>query len=439
MRNFVEMKRYAVLRLEGDLPEFHLPYGKKIISFTIPAPWPVDLIAPAQIDAAPNPSEVVRQALQNPVGGKRIADFKSAQSVAIAINDKTRPVPHRHLLPPLLEHLETLFLPLKAPFDAITFLIATGTHPPLSPDEFSHVLPQDILSRYPVVCHNAYEARNLVHLGQTSRGTPIWINRHFIEADLRIVVGNIEPHQFMGFSGGVKSAVIGLGGAETVNHNHALMRDPQAKLGQFEGNPARQDVEEMGRLVGVDFALNAVLNGSKEIVEVIAGEPEMLMQTGIPLVRQTYQVPVFAPFDVLIVSPGGHPKDINVYQAQKALAQAALVTKKGGTIILCAACPEGSGSEKYEAWVSGLTSPETVIQKFQQEGFRIGPHKAFQIAKDAVQVRLLLYSDLRPDLAKRLLFNPVEDLAETIDLTLQNLPPTARIGVMPWANATIPI
>ncbi len=381
-----------------------------------------------------DPSAAVNHALDSPVGGRSLLDFASAGSAAIAINDKTRPVPHSILLPPLLRRLEALGLSPRA----ITLLIATGSHSPMSPDEVDTVLPANISKRYRVISHHANDTSDLVHLGKTRRDTPVWINRHFVQADLRIVVGNIEPHQFMGFSGGVKSAAIGLAGVETINHNHAMMTDDRAKLGRFDDNPARQDVEEIGHLIGVHFALNAILNESKEIVEVVAGAPEAVMRRGIPLVRKLYQVPVSAPFDLMIASPGGHPKDINLYQAQKGLAHAALVTRDGGTIILTAACPEGTGSQSYEQWMEGMMSYQAAFERFEREGFRIGPHKAFQIARDAARVRALLVSHMPSDFVRRLLLIPAGSLEEAIALVRDNLPSGPRVGVMPWANATIP-
>jgi nickel-dependent lactate racemase len=416
------------------VPEFQLPYGKSQLSVTLPDSFHTTLLAPAEIAAAADPAEAVRRALAEPVAGPTLAGLAGVKSVAIAINDKTRPVPHAHLLPPLLEQVEALGLSPQA----ITLLIASGTHPPMPPAEFAQVVPADILARYPVICHDALDQASLLYLGQTRRGTPLWLNRHFVEADLRLVVGNLEPHQFMGFSGGVKSAVIGLAGLATINHNHSLMADPAASLGNYETNPARQDVEEMGRMVGVHFALNAILNDHKQLVTALAGEPQAVMVQGIPQVRQLYQVAVAEPFDLMLASPGGHPKDINMYQAQKGLAHAALVTKTGGSIILAAACPEGSGSAKYEQWLAGMTSHEAVMARFAQEGFRVGPHKAFQYARDATRLRLLFLSDLPPDFMKAMLLTPVASLAEGVALALADLPPTARIGVMPQANATIP-
>jgi len=316
----------------------------------------------------------------------------------------------------------------------------------MQPDELDKVLPAEIVKRYRVLCHDADDHDNLVYVGKTERDTPVWINRHFARADLRIVTGNIEPHQFMGFSGGVKSAAIGLAGPETINHNHAMMSDSRARLGHFDDNPVRQDVEEIGRLVGVHFALNAILNEAKEILDVVAGEPEAVMKKGISLVQNLYEVEVSAPFDLMIASPGGHPKDINLYQAQKGLAHAALVTKDGGTIVLIAACPEGTGSQSYERWIEGVTSYQAIFERFQREGFRIGPHKAYQIARDAARVRVLLVSQMPSDLVKRLLLTPIGSPNEAVAVALDGLALKGpvpnrdlRVGLMAWANATIPI
>jgi nickel-dependent lactate racemase len=272
----------------------------------------------------------------------------------------------------------------------------------------------------------------------TVRGTPVWINRRFVEADLRIVVGNIEPHQFQGFSGGVKSAAIGLAGRETINHNHAMMTDARSKLGQYEGNPARQDVEEIGQAIGVHYALNAILNGQKQIVHALAGEPQSVMEMGIPLSRSVCQVAVNAPFDLVIASPGGHPKDINVYQSQKALAHASLVTRNGGVVILVAACPEGAGSRGYETWVAGMNSHEQVLARFEREGFCVGPHKAFQIGRDAARVQVFLVSDMAAESARALLLTPAGSIDEALALVLPDLPEGARVGIMPRATSTIP-
>jgi nickel-dependent lactate racemase len=311
----------------------------------------------------------------------------------------------------------------------------------MTSDDFASVVPTDIMQRYPVLSHDASDLDKLVCLGVTSRSTPAWINEDFVSADLRLVVGNIEPHQFMGFSGGFKSAAIGLAGSQTITHNHTMMTDARATLGHFEDNPTRQDVEEIGRLIGVHLALNAIVNQDREIVEVLAGEPHEVMQRGIPLVREVCQVQASGPLDLVLASPGGHPKDINLYQSQKALAHASLVTKDGGTIILVAACRDGTGSPSYERWMQGVASFDEVFSRFEQEGFRLGPHKALQIARDAARVRVLMVSQMPPDLVRQLLLTPVDSLGAALSLALDAHLPQGelRVGVMPWANATIPI
>jgi nickel-dependent lactate racemase len=180
------------------------------------------------------------------------------------------------------------------------------------------------------------------------------------------------------------------------------------------------------------------LNQSKEIVHVLAGEPRAVMQAGIPLSRQVCQAGVPSKYSLMISSPGGHPKDINVYQAQKGLAHAALVTNPGGTILLAAACPEGTGSPHYEDWMLGKTSYEEVFRQFSAEGFRIGPHKAYQIARDASQVQFMFYSDMDINLSRALLLNPVSDLQSALDMALSGLQPGEHVGFLPHASSTIP-
>lgn len=419
------------------MQEYRLPYGKGEVKFTLPQDSNVSVMLPGEVAATDDPHAVVCGAFDSPIGNRMLAKPDQNQSVAIAINDKTRPVPNDLLLPPLLAQLSALGFTRES----ITFVIATGAHAPMTADEFHSILPQQILSDYRVISHDCDDEANLIHLGQTDRGTPVWVNRRFYESSVRIVVGNIEPHQFMGFSGGVKTAAIGLAGRATINHNHALMMDPYAQLGHFEDNPARQDVEAIGALMGIEFALNAVLNREKRIVHVLFGAPDAVMAAGVPLVRALYEIPVTTPFDFMIVSPGGYPKDLNLYQAQKALGHASLVTRAGGAIIVIAACSEGTGSQKYEDWITqpDLDSHEAVFARFKEEGFRVGPHKAYQISRDSAGRRVYFLSEMAPDFCRKLLLTPVLNLQQTINEVVAGLPPGARIGVMPLANATVPL
>ncbi|MCL2659109.1 MAG: nickel-dependent lactate racemase [Acidobacteriaceae bacterium] len=413
-----------------------LPYGRTRLAATIPDGIGVDRIEVPETPPAADPLGVVGAALDNVLGAFRWEDFSNgkARTVAIAVNDKTRPVPHQHLLPPLMERLAAIGIPDSA----ITFYIAVGTHPPMTLDEFPSILPEEILKRFRVVSHDSEDDDLLVDLGKTPAGTPVFSNKAFVAADFKIVVGNIEPHQFVGFSGGVKTAAVGLAGVKTISRNHALMTHPDSRLGEYETNPARQDVEEIGKKIHIHLALNAILSQKKEVVHAFAGSPRAVMEAGIPSSRQACQVEVGSKYSLVISSPGGHPKDINLYQAQKGLAHAALITRPGGTIIVVAACPEGTGSPHYEDWMQGKKDYGEVFERFAAEGFRIGPHKAYQIARDASKVRLMFCSQMDENLSRALLLNPVGDLQTAIDMALLDLQPGERIGILPHASSTIP-
>ena len=413
-----------------------LPYGHEFLECdlgpAIAAGHTVELIEPASAPPVPDPAAAL-------AAGRDAAAVPAYRGggCARAIYDHTRPVPHAWMLPALLQRLARAGVPAAD----VLFVIATGTHPAMAESQFGQVVPPDILGRYRVISHDAHDEAGLAFLGETSRGTPVWTNRAYLERELRVVVGAIEPHQFVGFSGGVKSAAIGLGGYATVGRNHSMMSQRLAELGRYDDNPCRQDIEEIGARIGVHLALNVILGDGKRILRALAGPPLDVMREGIPLVRHLNQVEVAAPFDLMIASPGGHPKDVNVYQAQKALAHAALVTRPGGTVLLAAACPEGTGSDAYETWIRdpAMTSHAAVLERFAREGYRIGPHKAFQIARDASRVTVRLHSTMAPAFVAQLLLEPEADFQAAVARTAGDLPPHSRIGVMPRANVTIPI
>lgn len=417
------------------MPIYELPYGRGAVPLELSTPAHVEQILPSKVAGAVDPEATVAAAIARPVDDRPLDAYPGVHKVAIAINDKTRPVPHAVLLPPLLRVLESLgFGP-----EAVTLIIATGTHIPMTPETFPKVVPPEILARYPVVSHDC-DAEDLVELGTTDRGIPVRANRRYMEADLRIVVGNIEPHHFAGFSGGVKTAAIGLAGRETIAKNHSLLRDPRSVLARYDDNPLRQDIEEIGRLVDIHFALNVVMNDEKEVVAAFAGDPWSVIAAGIPWVRRIYEVPVSEPFDVMITCPGGYPKDINLYQSHKAVSCANRVTKEGGKIALVAACEDGVGSRGYARYMArGFESHEAAMAQFVREPFRIGPHKAYIFGRDAVRLDdILIVSEIDPVQIRELLLTPAT-LSEAIAEAIGPLDASGRVGIMPYANATIPV
>lgn len=415
------------------MPDYSLPYGRGALTFELKTDQ-VDTILPPHTCGAADPINLVRAALDIPLGSVDYSRWEDAKSVVIAINDKTRPVPLKHLLPPLLEKLTELHIRDSA----ITFLIATGTHLPISQPEIAAYVPEGIFSKYRFISHDCDDQTNLTPLGRTVRGTPVWLNSIFMSANVRITLGDIEPHHFMGFSGGAKTAAIGLAGRETINANHAMLVDPLANIAVYAENPMRQDVEEIGDKIGIDLVLNPVLNESREIVDVFAGLPHQVMEAGIPRSLQICATQNSTKYDVVIASPGGYPKDINLYQSQKAISHAGLFTKPGGTIIVAAECIEGSGSVSFENFMSGLHSFSEVEEHFNNITFQIGPHKAYLIARQAANFNIFLHSSLPDEQVRTYLLNPVSDIGKLLETLLDDLPGGRRIAILPHATTTLP-
>lgn len=409
--------------------EYLIPFGKKDVIFSLSDNLNIDYIVPKNVPGSKISYEEIKDKIN--ISSKEIIDTNT--KIAIAINDLTRPVPNDLMIPPLLEKL----LELGIQPENISLIIATGTHTPLTPLEISSLLPKNIIDKFKVISHDCDLKESLVYLGKTKIGTPVRINRHFVDSDIKIVTGNIEPHHFMGYSGGVKSAAIGLAARETITANHELIKHPKSFIGIFDENPMRQDVEEIGKLIGIDYALNSVLNHQKEIIEVFWGHPYDVMISGISRSRQICEMAIRKKYDLVITSPGEHPKDINLYQAQKAITHASLIANNGAIIILVAACPQGSGSSLFQEEFAGKYSFQEVIDSFEQKPFTIGPHKAYQLALQGVQFDIFLVSKMNGDQAANFLLDPYTTLKDAISAALSKLPKKPKIAILPYATNTI--
>jgi len=416
------------------LRQFSLPFGQTHLSFQIPAYFETDELNPAPAPILENPIDKIHQVLKVPLNKLRYQYLDHSPTIAIAINDKTRPVSTPNPLNVLLEDLDGLGFEREK----ITLYVGSGTHTPMEPSELPRILSDDILQNYRVVVHDC-DKSPMVDLGKTTHQTPIQINAEFFHNEIKMAVGNIEPHHFMGFSGGAKTAVIGLASRETIDMNHAMLTHPQAKTGIFHLNPMRQEVEEIGVKINLRFCLGTVLNERKEIIDVYFGSPSFVMNAAIPKIRQVFGVSMPKAYDLVIASPGGAPKDINLYQAQKGLTHAARITKDGGWVILLAACPEGSGSASFEDYARAAQSQQAILEHFDRGFFQVGPHKAFQIARDAVRVNIVLVSEIPPKEVKqwKLTPSPPHLLQSLIDWMLTRLPQDARIAILPASTRTM--
>lgn len=411
--------------------EITLKYGSGHLDFTLPDEANVTVFSAHPVPVISDLTPALKSALDAPIAHPPLESMPAPDSVAIAVPDETRPTPLKRILPPLLDRLFAAYPTL--PPSAVTIVVGGGLHPEPDAAQLKRILPEN-LRGCAVVAHDA-ERSPITSFGVTSRGTPIEINSMFSKAQLRIVVGQIDPHQFVGFTGGAKGAIIGLGSRASIQHNHGLMAHPDARVGVVESNPVRLDLNEAGERAGIDLAVNVILNPAKEVVGLVAGRPSETMFQGAKIAAQVYGLAFDEPFDIVVASCGGTPKDICLYQAQKGLNMASLCAREGGKIILLAKCAQGIGDDVYFDYVRRFSSPCEQLKEFKEVGFRIGAHKSFLFSRTLTHHEVVIQSELdEKTLAQCHLVKG--GLQETLDRWIASAGPSARIAVLPSANTT---
>lgn len=390
----------------------------------------VEIISIAKSTVKINNSELVKNALDNPIGTpslKQIIKRKNARNAVIVVNDITRPTPYSAMLPPLLEQLEQAGISSKN----ITLIVATGIHRHHSPEDNQMVFGLDICTKYKIAKHNCDD--NLVSIGTLSNGLDLVINRTVAEADLLITTGVVSLHYFAGYSGGRKSILPGISARQVIEANHKMMDDSRARLGNYEDNPVSRLMIEAARMAKVDFILNVVSFAKNEISYCTAGDVEAAWLDAVKYCEQINTIQINEPADIVIASCGGYPKDINMYQAQKALDAALLAVKPGGTIILTAECREGLGEETFQDWVENATCPQDIIDRFNTH-FELGGHKAYAICRILEHAEILLVSELSDKVVKSMFMSPVESLEKALQIASLKHGENARIIIMPDAT-----
>jgi len=410
--------------------DVQLPFGRTHLEAQIPTASLIGVIEPREVEKTADEHVLVRQALEHPIGSRRLLELvQPGQKVAIMASDLTRPCPSAKLLPSVLKELTDAGVHEEDVF----VVAALGLHREMTPSELEHMAGPDVYRRIRVINHNP---QDVVLLGTTQRGTPVEVFRPVVEADFRVCLGNVEFHYFVGYSGGAKAIIPGCASKKTVTANHAFMVHPDAVSGTYVGNPVRADLEEAAAMVGVDFILNVVVDAQHHILAAVAGDGIAAHRVGCDWIAQRGKVAIPEQGDVVVASPGGYPKDVNLYQAQKALDSAALAVRHGGIIILVAECPEGLGNAVFEQWItSGLTCEE-LLDRIQQE-FVLGGHKAAAIAKVAREAQLMLVSPSLADLS----LSGIEHqtmVKVALDTAFARLGAGARVLVFPQGISILP-
>jgi nickel-dependent lactate racemase len=411
-----------------------LKYGEGTISVALPESADVDILEPNPVQPVASLEEALIDAFANldVNNSDLLPELIQRETVAIAIPDETRPLPVTKVLPLVLDWLFAK-IPDLLP-ERVTIIIGAGLHPPLSKETLERLVPLKISQGCRVLSHDAINDE-MIQYGTTERGTPVLINKAFAVADYKIVIGQIDPHQFVGFTGGSKGVIIGCGGEATIEHNHSLMFHDNARVGVLDGNPVRDDLNEAGEMVGIDLSINFVMAPNKDVVKVLVGLPLDTLREGAQSCSELYGVEIDDSYDIVVASCGGYPKDICLYQAQKGLNLASQAVREGGHILLLAASPQGVGDDVYFDYVSQFTSPEEVLADFRKQGFRMGAHKAYLFGRTLSRFDVAVFSELDPGVLQKCHLRAA-DPSEIIKEWVDNFDGRPRIGIIPNANTT---
>lgn len=409
-----------------------LGYGNGTQPLTVPDENLLALVLPKTVERPEiSEEEIVRRAIAQPIGAPRLGEIvRPGETIAIVTSDITRPLPSHRILPALLDEL---YAAGARPED-LTLVFALGSHRRHTPEEMRRLAGERAWSEIRVL---DADAGDCLRLGQTRRGTPVDLCRVVAQADRRICLGNIEYHYFAGYSGGAKALVPGVASQETIRQNHRLMAEPGAAAGVLEGNPVREDLEEAAALCPADFIVNVVLDEHKHILHAVAGHAIEAHRAGCRKLDGLYRVSIPDRAEIVVVSQGGAPKDLNLYQTQKALDNAKHAVRTGGTIILVGCCREGFGEPVFEQWLTQAESPEALIRRIRAD-FQLGGHKAAAIALVLQSADILLVSDLPEEAVRKSWMTPYGSAQSALDSALRKHGPQARVLVMPYGGSTLP-
>ncbi len=415
-----------------------LAYGR--YGLTVALPEPVDILRPAYVPALADEAEALRQALRRPLGTPPLAELvHPGDTVVIVHTDITRATPNNRILPILLAELESAGVHRRH----IILLNGLGTHRRQTEAELRAMLGDAIVENYRCCQHDPYDDANLVSLGATRFGHPVRVNRIYMEADVKILTGLIEPHFFAGFSGGPKAILPSLAGFESVltNHGREMIAHPKATWGVTVGNPIWEEMAEVALRTRPTFLLNVTLNDEHRITRVFAGDMVQAHAAGCEFVRNQAMVAVKQPYDIVITTNSGYPLDQNLYQAVKGMSAAAQIVREGGAIILAAACEDGLPDHgQYATLLAQAGSPQAFLDRMAQPGFSAPDQWQVQIqAQIQRKAEVHVHSDGLSDAQiERAWLIPCRHIPQTVAQLRARYGPAARVAVLPEGPSTIP-
>jgi nickel-dependent lactate racemase len=412
-----------------------LKYGHGTQTATIPDENYIgELNVATDLPGAEDPYAEVLRSLRDPIGTPPLAEMvKGVGSVAIVVNDHTRKTPTRLILPAVLDELNNA----GVPDSAVTVIFGCGTHRDVTQEEADYLLGNHCCDRVKWENHQ-HLGDDLVNLGDNGLGNTVWINRTFATADFRILIGDIEFHYYAGYSGGRKSVLPAVAGDTTIQHNHAQLLHPNASTGNLVDNPIHEDMVASARLARSDFIVNTVNNTKREIVRSFAGDLEEAHLEGVKMVDSMYKVNLAAPADIVVVSSGGAPKDLDIYQGTKSVDNALRAVRKGGALVALLEAPEGLGHQVFNSWIREYGTLEELEDRVKH-AFKLGGHKAYYIRKYNAHAKVFLVTSLDRDMVEGILgLAKPKDFQEALNMAFDHVGHDAKVLVIPVGDKILP-
>lgn len=411
---------------------FHLDYGRTGLQVELPDEHVVKCLRSQAAQPPADPQAPIAERLAQPTGTQPLGRLaQGRRDACVVICDVTRPVPNQIILPPLLSTLEQSGIPRQK----ILILVATGLHRPNTGDELAEMVGPFLLEHYRIENHHGRELSQHTHLGESPRGVPIWIDTRYLEADLKITTGLIEPHFMAGFSGGRKLICPGLAALETIRpwHSPDFLEHPNARTGCLEGNPVHEESTYIAHQAGCDFIVNVVIDARRRILSVVAGDVEAAFYEGLELARGPVTDTIGQPVDVVVTSSAGYPLDTTFYQSVKGMVAALPILKPGGTIVLAAGMSEGIGSSDFRRLFDENPTLEGFMQRIlHTEYFVMDQWQLEELAKVRRQAKVKVVTDGLPaETLRRLFVEPAESVEAAVAEALAEYGPQATIAVIP--------
>jgi nickel-dependent lactate racemase len=413
------------------MTDVHFAFGTSGLVITVPAGYNYEIIASRTASAIGDPLGAINDALDHPVAGPSLQELASRKkSAAISVCDITRPAPNRTTLPLILDRLH------KAGMNAdnISILIATGLHRGATPDEIRTIVGPEIASRYKVLNHDARQSDQQRFLGNTRKGTPVYIDNRFMDAELHLSLGFIEPHLMAGFSGGRKLIAPGLAGELTIKtiHSPRFMREPKATEGSIQDNPLHAELLEIAEMATHDFILDVTLTEDRQISGVFAGDPVAAHAAGVDFLQRTSLMNLTGLADAVITSAAGYPLDLTFYQTIKGVTAAQHIVKPGGRILTIGQCQEGIGSPEFSEKLRNLTGFESYLDEIEQGEVVVDQWQLEKLALIGRDHQLFFYTPgVKSEQLGALAPNNYSSVENAIAAALKGLPKNSRVALVP--------